>query len=95
MELFELYLRKSHVNCIILRLEDLYERAEERAKELHNTHDLLDEWKRRGDELLYSMIPESIAKSLRRGKEPVDTCEVRLQSYLVSLVNLYLKFDGG
>ncbi|EFX79271.1 hypothetical protein DAPPUDRAFT_245123 [Daphnia pulex] len=56
-------------------LEDLYERAEERAKELHNTHDLLDEWKRRGDELLYSMIPESIAKSLRRGKEPVDTCE--------------------
>jgi hypothetical protein len=36
------------------------------------------------------MIPESIAESLRRGKEPVDTCEVRLQSYLVSFVNLYL-----
>lgn len=55
----------------------MYERAEERAKELHTTHDLLDEWKRRGDELLYSMIPESIAKSLRRGKEPIDTCEVK------------------
>jgi guanylate cyclase len=72
-------------------LEDLYERAEEKAKELQVTHELLDEWKRRGDELLYSMIPESIAESLRRGKEPVDTCEVRLQSYLVSFVNLYLK----
>lgn len=71
----------------------MYERAEEKAKELQVTHELLDEWKRRGDELLYSMIPESIAESLRRGKEPVDTCEVRLQSFLVSCVNLCLKFD--
>ncbi|EFX75362.1 hypothetical protein DAPPUDRAFT_107984 [Daphnia pulex] len=44
---------------------DLYERTEEKAKELQITHELLDEWKRRGNELLYSMIPESIAESLR------------------------------
>ncbi|XP_046441201.1 soluble guanylate cyclase 89Da-like [Daphnia pulex] len=69
------------------RLEDLYERAEEKAKELQVTHELLDEWKRRGDELLYSMIPESIAESLRRGKEPVDTCEV-FECITVSFVEM-------
>lgn len=58
------------------RLEDLYERAEEKANELHMTHELLDEWKRQGDELLYSMIPRTIAENLRRGKESVDTCKV-------------------
>ncbi|XP_057364674.1 soluble guanylate cyclase 89Da-like [Daphnia carinata] len=57
------------------RLEDLYERAEEKANQLQVTHELLDEWKMRGDELLYSMIPQSIAEGLRRGQEPVDTCE--------------------
>ncbi|XP_045029209.1 soluble guanylate cyclase 89Db isoform X3 [Daphnia magna] len=69
------------------RLEDLYERAEEKANELHRTHELLDEWKRRGDELLYSMIPQSIAESLRRGKEPVDTCEA-FDSITVSFVEM-------
>lgn len=62
-----------------LRLEDLYERAEGKANQLQVTHELLDEWKMRGDELLYSMIPQSIAESLRRGKEPVDTCEVNIR----------------
>ena len=57
-------------------MEDLYERAEGRAIELKMTHELLDEWKQRGADLLYSMIPQSIAETLRSGKEPVDTCKV-------------------
>ncbi len=61
---------------ISIRLEDLYERAERKARELKMTHELLDEWKQRGDELLYSMIPQSIAESLRSGREPVETCKV-------------------
>ena len=54
----------------------MYERAEGRAIELKMTHELLDEWKQRGADLLYSMIPQSIAETLRSGKEPVDTCKV-------------------
>ena len=58
------------------RLEDLYERAEERSKQLQLTHELHDEWKKRGDELLYSMIPKSVAEQLSNGVDPVDTCKV-------------------
>ena len=57
-------------------LEDLYERAEERSIQLQKTHQLLDELKQRGDQLLYSMIPQSVAESLRGGTHPVDTCMV-------------------
>ena len=64
---------------IATRLEDLYERAEERAKQLKATHDLHDEWKRRGDELLYSMIPKSIAEQLSNGVDPFDTCKATTQ----------------
>ncbi|XP_057364672.1 soluble guanylate cyclase 89Db-like isoform X1 [Daphnia carinata] len=57
------------------RLEDLYERAEERSQQLQQTYELHDEWKKRGDKLLYSMIPQSVADSLRSGTDPVDTCQ--------------------
>ena len=60
------------------RLEDLYERAEERAKQLEFTLELHDEWKKRGDELLYSMIPKSVAEQLSNGVDPLDTCKVKL-----------------
>lgn len=57
-------------------MEDLYERAEERSQQLQKTHELLDELKQKGDQLLYSMIPQSVAESLRNGTHPVDTCQV-------------------
>ena len=59
-----------------LRLEDLYEKAEERSQELEKTHQKLEEWKKRGDQLLYSMIPQSVAENLRKGTDPVETCQV-------------------
>lgn len=66
-------------------MEDLYERAEEKANQLQVTHELLDEWKMQGDELLYSMIPQSIAESLRRGQKPIDTCEVNIWVWMFNL----------
>ncbi|XP_044728645.1 soluble guanylate cyclase 89Db-like [Chrysoperla carnea] len=60
-------------NCS--RLEVMYERAEQRSIELERNYDLLESWKRRGDELLYSMIPKPVADRLRHGQNPLSTCE--------------------
>ncbi|KAK7865585.1 hypothetical protein R5R35_010116 [Gryllus longicercus] len=58
------------------RLELLFERAEERSGALERSLRLLDRWKRRGDELLYSMIPRPVADRLRSGGgDPLDTCQ--------------------
>ncbi|XP_032778265.1 soluble guanylate cyclase 89Db isoform X3 [Daphnia magna] len=70
------------------RLEDLYERAEERSMELEKTHQLLAEWTERGDQLLFSMIPKSVADNLQSGTHPVDTCQVNFESITVLFVEL-------
>lgn len=57
------------------RLEVMYERAEQRSIELERNHELLESWKCRGDELLYSMIPKPVADRLRHGQSPLSTCE--------------------
>lgn len=80
------------ITCWFHRLEDLYERAEERTKQLQVTHELRDEWKQRGDELLYSMIPQSIAEQLRNGVDPVDTCEVNFQFQVPQHISYWSSF---
>lgn len=60
------------------------ERAEQRSGELERSLQLLDRWKSRGDELLYSMIPRTVADRLRRGQSPLTTCQV---SYLLLLLS--------
>ncbi|XP_045449367.1 soluble guanylate cyclase 89Db-like [Melitaea cinxia] len=50
------------------RLELLFEKAESRSLSLEKSCRLVEQWKRRGDQLLYSMIPKSIADQLRAGK---------------------------
>nr|CAD7255810.1 unnamed protein product [Timema shepardi] len=57
------------------RLELMFEKAEQRSMELEHSYSLLDCWKRRGDELLYSMIPKSVADRLRTGENPMSTCQ--------------------
>ncbi|CAH0554050.1 unnamed protein product [Brassicogethes aeneus] len=57
------------------KLELVFDKAEQRATELENNYSLLDTWKRRGDDLLYSMIPKPVADRLRSGLPSVDTCE--------------------
>nr|CAD7455710.1 unnamed protein product [Timema tahoe] len=58
------------------RLELMFEKAEQRSMELEHSYSLLNCWKRRGDELLYSMIPKSVADRLRTGENPMSTCQV-------------------
>ncbi|XP_074041184.1 soluble guanylate cyclase 89Da isoform X2 [Leptinotarsa decemlineata] len=57
------------------KLQLVFDKAEQRATELENNHSLLDTWKRRGDDLLYSMIPKPVADRLRAGSNPLSTCE--------------------
>ncbi|XP_053698579.1 soluble guanylate cyclase 89Db-like [Sabethes cyaneus] len=58
------------------RLDLMCEREEKRAEELETSLALADSWKRQGDELLYSMIPRSIAERLREGQlYLLDTCK--------------------
>lgn len=56
------------------RLELTFEREEQRSEELETSLHLADSWKRQGDDLLYSMIPRSVAESLRTGQSPMSTC---------------------
>ncbi|XP_046418773.1 soluble guanylate cyclase 89Da-like isoform X1 [Neodiprion fabricii] len=57
------------------RLEMMFERAEQRSEELKHSYMLLDRWKNKSDELLYSMIPQTVADRLRAGESPLSTCE--------------------
>lgn len=66
----------SHCACLDWRLEMMFERAEQRSTELENSYALLDRWKNKSDELLYSMIPQTVADRLRAGASPLSTCEV-------------------
>jgi len=70
------------VTCVATRLELMFEKAEQRSLELERNYELLDCWKRRGDELLYSMIPRSVADRLRTEKNSLSTCQVRVQGTL-------------
>ncbi|CAH1111122.1 unnamed protein product, partial [Psylliodes chrysocephalus] len=57
------------------RLRLMFDKAEQRASELENNYTLLNVWKRRGDDLLYSMIPKPVADCLRAGNSPLSTCK--------------------
>lgn len=54
----------------------MFERAEQRSEELETSYTLLDRWKNKSDELVYSMIPQTVADRLRAGLSPLSTCEV-------------------
>ncbi|KAH7978993.1 hypothetical protein HPB49_007700 [Dermacentor silvarum] len=56
-------------------LEVSYREQERKSQTLEENLVRLEAWRQRGDELLYSMIPKSVADRLRRGAHPVDTCE--------------------
>ncbi|KAJ8937791.1 hypothetical protein NQ318_012271 [Aromia moschata] len=57
------------------KLEIMFDKAEHRSDELGKSYELLDTWKRRGDDLLYSMIPKPVADRLRTGQSSLSTCE--------------------
>ncbi|XP_048477612.1 soluble guanylate cyclase 89Db [Plutella xylostella] len=57
------------------RLELLFEKAESRSLSLEKSCRLRDQWKKKGDQLLYSMIPKSCALHLREGRDPMEACQ--------------------
>lgn len=57
------------------KLEISYEKQEGRSRKLEQNLKMLDEWKQKGDDLLYSMIPKAVALRLRNGEDPINTCE--------------------
>lgn len=65
------------------------DQEQQKSKKLEESMRKLDEEMRRTDELLYQMIPKQVADRLRRGENPIDTCEVwnefsaRGQSHLI------------
>ncbi|KAF5295128.1 hypothetical protein FQA39_LY13279 [Lamprigera yunnana] len=73
------------------KLEVLFDKAEYRSIDLEKNYDLLDTWKRRSDELLYSMIPRTVADRLRSGDSPLSTCETfeRVTILFCELLNLH------
>lgn len=74
-------LRPTCLTCIVYILhpsiELMYNRAEENSAKLEETLNLREQWKDRGDNLLYAMLPRQVAEVLRQGKHPLDTCQVR------------------
>lgn len=73
------------------RLELLFEKAESRSLSLEKSCRLLDQWKKRGDQLLYSMIPKGIADHLRAGKDPMGACQVKTNKHLISHLRKHRK----
>lgn len=62
----------------------MFDKAEQRSNELAKNYQLLDTWKRRGDDLLYSMIPKTVADRLRTSDSALYTCEVDKFAYISS-----------
>lgn len=54
------------------KLDLLCEKEEARAEELETSLALADSWKKQGDELLYSMIPKTLAERLQSGEDALD-----------------------
>ena len=49
---------------------------QQKAKKLGDTMAKLDEEMKRTDQLLYQMIPRTVADRLRKGEPALNTCEV-------------------
>lgn len=58
------------------------DQEQQKSKKLEESMRKLDEEMRRTDELLYQMIPKQVADRLRRGENPIDTCEVSFRDYI-------------
>jgi guanylate cyclase len=52
------------------------DQEQQKSRKLVQSMKKLDEEMRRTDELLYQMIPKQVADRIRKGENPVDTCQV-------------------
>lgn len=58
------------------QLERSIEQQKVKGEKISEYMTQIEEWKKRSDELLYSMIPKSVAERLKSGVNAIDTCEV-------------------
>ncbi|XP_067617645.1 soluble guanylate cyclase 89Da-like [Eurosta solidaginis] len=71
------------------KLEILFEKEEQRSDELEKSLDLADSWKRQGDELLYSMIPRTIAERMRNDEETICQSFEEVTVIFIEVMNIY------
>lgn len=64
----------SCVPFLILQEQQKYAQLQEIIKKL-------DEEKKRGDSLLYAMIPKAVADRLRKGITALETCQVQASGF--------------
>lgn len=66
------------------------DQEQQKSKKLEESMKKLDEEMKRTDELLYQMIPKLVADRLRKGENPIDTCQVRNTSTSLLFVVFFL-----
>jgi guanylate cyclase len=57
-------------------LKDALEAENEKSKQMQEAMKKVDIEMKRSDELLSQMIPKAVADKVKKGLNPVDTCEV-------------------
>lgn len=76
------------------KLDLLCEKEEARAEELETSLALADSWKKQGDELLYSMIPKTLAERLQNGEDALD-CVTKYDCASVIFSETTIKIADG
>lgn len=76
------------------KLDMLCEKEEARAEELETSLALADSWKKQGDELLYSMIPKTLAERLQNGEDALD-CVTKYDCASVIFAETTIKIADG
>ncbi|XP_074660061.1 soluble guanylate cyclase 88E-like [Tubulanus polymorphus] len=79
-------------------LEYSIEKQVEKCKQISEHLSQLDEWKKKSESLLYSMIPKSVAVSLKSGQSSINTCKLLKEvtimfSYLVGFTEICAKVN--
>ncbi|KAL4224743.1 hypothetical protein ACF0H5_015440 [Mactra antiquata] len=57
------------------QLERSIEEQRHNSEKITENMTKFEEWKQKSDNLLYAMIPQSVAKKLKAGQDPISTCE--------------------
>lgn len=79
----------NHSSKLDMQCED----EEARGAELETSLALADSWKKQGDELLYSMIPRSVAQRLQSGEDALD-CVTTYEMATVIFAETTIQLDG-
>ena len=69
-------------------MKEALEAENEKTAQMQEAMKKVDIEMKRSDELLAQMIPKAVADKVKKGLNPVDTCEVCAKSRTVILLNL-------